>query len=492
MPSPAGVSAVFYDPGADSLADGVFNAISAFLALDPESQKQAITSSTTGPVNNFAQPESSLSHSAVPDTAPAPSASADSSHSASFDKTQFCALHSVHPDYVAPGQVPTQIESQSQPDSTLARPEVQLDQSSNQPTEFTAEDYATVLATIAALDLEQIPTPPVAHVKTPSPESTKVEMPNNMSDFAYVVPNASMQNGQSNESKPYSISPSQHTGIGNSFPFSHFSHNSSFSSSGSGSAAGGSFSSVDAHLPAISRNFAPPTSSETRRPATAGGALHPSRGYTNNGSQNIIQESQEEESETQDNTSLNAARRASESQVPWMHDNTPLGMPSYGQQTQIQQQMARAAYQQSRPQTSDGLPHHAMSPALPSINPTINHVDSSVFYRPASEMAMSTFPGNQAYSLGSIRPSYLNANANAGTSNQQGNDPQQNFVSMTGAIHKKRPRRTFDQIERLYECGWNGCEKSYGTLNHLNAHVATQKHGNKRLPSGESFISLSG
>lgn len=48
---------------------------------------------------------------------------------------------------------------------------------------------------------------------------------------------------------------------------------------------------------------------------------------------------------------------------------------------------------------------------------------------------------------------------------------------------KKRPRRRYDEIERLYPCSWAGCTKSYGTLNHLNAHVAMQKHGPKRSPS---------
>lgn len=34
----------------------------------------------------------------------------------------------------------------------------------------------------------------------------------------------------------------------------------------------------------------------------------------------------------------------------------------------------------------------------------------------------------------------------------------------------------------MYKCGWNGCEKAYGTLNHLNAHVTMQAHGQKRTP----------
>lgn len=42
----------------------------------------------------------------------------------------------------------------------------------------------------------------------------------------------------------------------------------------------------------------------------------------------------------------------------------------------------------------------------------------------------------------------------------------------------------------MYKCGWNGCEKAYGTLNHLNAHVTMQSHGQKRTPEG-MFIAFS-
>lgn len=58
------------------------------------------------------------------------------------------------------------------------------------------------------------------------------------------------------------------------------------------------------------------------------------------------------------------------------------------------------------------------------------------------------------------------------------------FVPIPGAQQHKRPRRRFEEIERMYKCGWQGCEKAYGTLNHLNAHVTMQSHGNKRTPEG--------
>lgn len=59
-----------------------------------------------------------------------------------------------------------------------------------------------------------------------------------------------------------------------------------------------------------------------------------------------------------------------------------------------------------------------------------------------------------------------------------------NFVESPGNTVKKRPRRRFDEIERLYACNWQDCNKAYGTLNHLNSHVQAQNHGAKRDPSG--------
>ena len=58
-------------------------------------------------------------------------------------------------------------------------------------------------------------------------------------------------------------------------------------------------------------------------------------------------------------------------------------------------------------------------------------------------------------------------------------------MPIPGAQQHKRPRRRYEEIERMYKCGHQGCEKAYGTLNHLNAHVTMQSHGVKRTPEGE-------
>ncbi|KAJ7574460.1 hypothetical protein C8J56DRAFT_802900, partial [Mycena floridula] len=63
------------------------------------------------------------------------------------------------------------------------------------------------------------------------------------------------------------------------------------------------------------------------------------------------------------------------------------------------------------------------------------------------------------------------------------NSKTYSFVSLPGNTVKKRPRRRYDEIERLYQCSYPDCTKAYGTLNHLNAHVTMQKHGAKRSPN---------
>lgn len=64
-----------------------------------------------------------------------------------------------------------------------------------------------------------------------------------------------------------------------------------------------------------------------------------------------------------------------------------------------------------------------------------------------------------------------------------GNHPHlATYVSSSDAKEHKRLKRRHREIRRMYKCGWNGCEKAYGTLNHLNAHVTMQSHGSKRTP----------
>lgn len=121
------------------------------------------------------------------------------------------------------------------------------------------------------------------------------------------------------------------------------------------------------------------------------------------------------------------------------------------------------------------------------------------------DTAYSTFSNNSGYSAAAALYQHLThpslyhiAGSGTNGSAQQagggfdrgayGHHPQQhhqttyNFIPLP-THPKKRPRRRFEEIERLYNCNYPGCNKAYGTLNHLNAHVSMQKHGPKRLPA---------
>ncbi|SPO21315.1 uncharacterized protein UTRI_00792 [Ustilago trichophora] len=54
-----------------------------------------------------------------------------------------------------------------------------------------------------------------------------------------------------------------------------------------------------------------------------------------------------------------------------------------------------------------------------------------------------------------------------------------------GGIRRIRRRRKSEEVERKYRCDFDGCNKAYGTLNHLNTHRATNEHG-PRLNAVES------
>ena len=381
---------------------------------------------------------------------------------------------------------------------------------------------------------------------------------------------------------PFTVyAPSSYTHLGFNMPPYGYSSASSFSSA-SDSATGSSFSSADA-LPAISRNFVRPSPTETRRPATAGGALQtrsPFVGFMGDGDRfhrlnqrsstasaevsHIPQVSQtiDEGSEgvfgnpnpfsspideddgrlvssqtpTLDShypSQVNATRTMYQqspgslqysstpfhSYLPMPLDPTPSYHDGFNQSMNANQQLQqfqRPMSASARPQTSDGLPRYASvgtGVSLPSARTLVNQIDGfatpqTFFTKRTNETLQpssltpfrDTHPaplGNvqgqdtkptssPAYSIDSsqtARPSGINLSS----PNNSENDLQGEltFVPNGGSGPKKRPRRRFDEIERLYTCGWNGCEKAYGTLNHLNAHVAMQKHGIKRLPSGE-------
>jgi hypothetical protein len=40
------------------------------------------------------------------------------------------------------------------------------------------------------------------------------------------------------------------------------------------------------------------------------------------------------------------------------------------------------------------------------------------------------------------------------------------------------------EIERIYKCGWNSCEKAYSRRDRLNGHIFTKLHGQMRIARG--------
>ncbi|THV75502.1 hypothetical protein D6D23_02665 [Aureobasidium pullulans] len=202
--------------------------------------------------------------------------------------------------------------------------------------------------------------------------------------------------------------------------------------------------------------------------------------------------------------------------------------PEYQQQPQGQQQQPQRPYPEQgapRYQQPGGHPHAAMaqsSRSLPlasalrdtrsdsaiAIDPTIaaqnpqypqQHAYSP--YPPQHEMHQ--YPGQPGAPMYAPRPEwgayhaqpmhYAPVSAAGGPPGMaaavprppHGGHPMStvySFVPIPGAQQHKRPRRRYEEIERMYKCGWNGCEKAYGTLNHLNAHVTMQSHGAKRTP----------
>lgn len=130
---------------------------------------------------------------------------------------------------------------------------------------------------------------------------------------------------------------------------------------------------------------------------------------------------------------------------------------------------------------------------------TLEDLDESRYSRPGTsetarpDTAYSTFSTQSGYSAAAAlyqhltHPSLYHTAGSIGV-NDYGRPPTHhptyNFIPIPSQP-KKRPRRRFEEIERLYNCNYPGCNKAYGTLNHLNAHVSMQKHGPKRLPAGK-------
>ncbi|KAK4186623.1 hypothetical protein QBC35DRAFT_516076 [Podospora australis] len=135
-----------------------------------------------------------------------------------------------------------------------------------------------------------------------------------------------------------------------------------------------------------------------------------------------------------------------------------------------------------------------IDPSIAAPSPTYTaHTQYSPYAPPPQDMThqyphSATMYGHQRPDWGSYQSPGLPGGhhvfpqAPASSATQPRPNQVYSFVPIPGAQQHKRPRRRYEEIERMYKCGWNGCEKAYGTLNHLNAHVTMQAHGAKRTP----------
>ncbi|KAI0765677.1 hypothetical protein BD413DRAFT_437238, partial [Trametes elegans] len=137
-----------------------------------------------------------------------------------------------------------------------------------------------------------------------------------------------------------------------------------------------------------------------------------------------------------------------------------------------------------------GIKHADLEQDAPSVSSPLSPLyaasaasgsDVSATGLPSPPTQSRLSPSSRSAQLTARPPQQLSSSSN--TLRAAGNSKTYSFVSLPGNAVKKRPRRRYDEIERLYQCSWPGCTKAYGTLNHLNAHVTMQRHGPKRSPN---------
>lgn len=95
---------------------------------------------------------------------------------------------------------------------------------------------------------------------------------------------------------------------------------------------------------------------------------------------------------------------------------------------------------------------------------------------------LNASPTDETFTANPGATTFGGPTAHHGPRGRSGSTTVYEFVSLAGSQQQKRPRRKYEEIERIYNCNYPGCTKAYGTLNHLNAHVSMQKHGAKRTP----------
>jgi transcription factor CON7 len=178
-------------------------------------------------------------------------------------------------------------------------------------------------------------------------------------------------------------------------------------------------------------------------------------------------------------------------QVPQTLHTLPPYNPLYGQPLQPSQAPGQGQNQQQwLPQwQSYGQPYSRVSFSGPATTNPQSQYRFDSYDDHSSSMQGIPVPGSQSSSAsGPSQPKSPMDNYDYSKQRPSGVHPSPHstvysFVPLPGAQQQKRPRRKYEDIERIYNCSYPNCTKAYGTLNHLNAHITMQGHGEKRTPA---------
>lgn len=142
----------------------------------------------------------------------------------------------------------------------------------------------------------------------------------------------------------------------------------------------------------------------------------------------------------------------------------------------------------ARPMTTSGMFYPAvLDPHASAVMPAPLVTAPGTVFAPAPGPPFAPYSSDTSRPGSSSNPPATGRRrSSGGTTATASGGKQYNFVQQGGQV-TKRPRRRYDEIERMYNCDYPGCTKAYGTLNHLNSHKTMQKHGPKSTPARPSL-----
>ncbi|KAI5961316.1 hypothetical protein CANMA_003836 [Candida margitis] len=140
------------------------------------------------------------------------------------------------------------------------------------------------------------------------------------------------------------------------------------------------------------------------------------------------------------------------------------------------------SYPQTQPQQQQQAYDYSAQPSIYSAYQQSNY---DPYQRQNILQPQNTFTGMTQYT----QPTYTTANTSTGIRYSYPNSVSGVAVPTTKSDTQppipqekksRRFRRRYNQIVRKYPCSYPGCSKSYGSLNHLNTHIVTKKHGPRK------------